>query len=296
MGTRPGDRALAGSQHGIVSIAQLRRMGLGRNVIRQRVAGGQLHPLHRGVYAVGHPAVSDRGVWLAAVLAFGDGAVLSHRSAAALWGLLLDGNPRVEVTAPRRGRSTRAIRTHCCSLAPEERSYRYGIPVTTVERTLIDVAAAAPHLLERACNEAEVKGLVSADALSAVIGMNPGRRGVARLRAIARIGCPSQVRSELERRFLALIAREGLPRPDTGILVEADDGLIECDCIWRDQRLIVELDGRRYHDTAIAFERDRSRDRRLQAEGWQVVRVTWNQLHEPEPLLADLRRLLLRRT
>jgi len=100
-------------------------------------------------------------------------------------------------------------------------------------------------------------------------------------------------RSELERRFLALIARADLPQPETGVLIEVGGQLLECDCLWREQRLIVELDGRRYHDTALAFERDRARDRLLAAAGWQVVRVTWNQMrNEPDRLLSDLRQLL----
>ncbi len=168
--------------------------------------------------------------------------------------------------------------------------------MTSVPRTLIDVAAVAPHLLERTCNEAEVQGLITAGALRAAIEINRGRRGVARLRAIGEIGAVGQVRSELERRFLALLTREDLPQPETGVLIEAGKGLLECDCLWREQRLIVELDGRSYHDTAIAFERDRSRDRLLLTSGWQVVRVTWSQVRDPEALLADLRHLLRGRT
>jgi hypothetical protein len=173
---------------------------------------------------------------------------------------------------------------------------RFGIPVTAVPRTLMDVAATAPHLLERAFNEAQVEGLLRASELTETIASNPGRRGVARLRAIAEIAGVGPARSELERRFLALIRRAGLPAPETNVLLEGGDELLECDCLWREQRLIVELDSRRYHDTALAFERDRGRDRLLATAGWQVVRVTWSQVRDPDTLLADLNQLLSRRT
>jgi Protein of unknown function (DUF559) len=220
---------------------------------------------------------------------------LSHRSAAALWGLLPDDSERLHVIAGQRFRSTAEIRAHCCSLASIEVTDRLGIPVSSLARTLIDVAGTAPHLLERACNEAEVKRLITAEQISATIEINRGRRGVARLRALAETVDGAPPRSELERRFLALVAREGLPRPETGVLIEIGNQLLECDCVWREQRLIVELDGRKYHDTAIAFERDRVRDRLLLAAGWHVVRVTWSQVRDAGALLADLRRLLRHR-
>ncbi len=286
---------LAGSQHGIVSIEQLRRLGLGSDAIRKRIGTGQLNPLHRGVYAVGHTAVSRQGIWMAAVLVGPAGVHLSHRSAAALWGLLKHEGPMVELTAPCHLPHRRGLRVHHCQVLSTEKAERFGIPVTTVPRTLIDLAAVAPHRLVTAVNEAEVLGLTTATELDAAIRLNRGRRGAARLRAVADVGL-GRVRSELERRFLALIAREGLPLPETGVLVKAAGELLECDCVWRDARLVVELDGRRYHDTAIAFERDRARDRVLQAEGWQAVRVTWRQLEAPHTLLADLRRLLRGRT
>ena len=157
----------------------------------------------------------------------------------------------------------------------------------------MDIAAVAPHLLERAVNEVEVLGLTSWESVQANLRINRGRRGVARLRASIPDFRMAPVRSELERRFLALIHRGGLPKPETGVLVELNSRLVECDSVWREARVMVELDSRAFHDTAIAFERDRLRDRALQAAGWHVVRITWAQLHDdPEAMLRDLRRLL----
>ena len=287
---------IAERQHGVISLRQLRAIGFSDGAVKRWLLSGRLHQIHRGVYSVGHAGISERGLWLATVLAGPPGTVLSHRSAATLWGLLPKGTARVDVIAPAHLRSNGRHRVHHCWVGTEEVTRRFGFPVTAIPRTLIDVGAVAPHLLARAFNEAQVQGLLSTATLSESIATNRGRRGVARLRAIAEIGEVGPGRSELERRFLALIGREGLPRPETGVLLEAGAELLECDCLWRRQRLIVELDGRRYHDTAIAFERDRARDRRLQAAGWQVVRVTWSQLRDPEPLLTDLRQLLLGRT
>lgn len=230
---------------------------------------------------------------MAAVLACGEGAFLSHRSAAALWGLLPSGRV-IEVTAPRHLDAPAEVRVHQCGLAAGETALREGIPVTAVPRTLIDVAAAAPHLLTRAITEAEVQRLTEVGSLERAIRANRGRRGVARLRACLPRSAPL-ARSGLERRFLDLLDRAGIQPPETGVILEVGSELLECDCLWRESRVMVELDGGRFHRTAAAFERDRARDRMLAAAGWQVIRVTWGQLHsEPTEILRDLRTLLSR--
>ncbi len=168
-----------------------------------------------------------------------------------------------------------------------------GVPITTVARTVFDLAAILPHQqVERALNEAEVRRHRSPVSLRSLIERYPRRHGVPVLEAIleTRYGI---TRSELEALFVRLLDAHPLERPELNALAEVGGDSFECDCVWRAQRLIVELDGRAFHATAAAFERDRARDRRLQAPGWTVVRVTWRQLREePEIVVADLRTLL----
>jgi very-short-patch-repair endonuclease len=223
---------------------------------------------------------------MAAVLAAGPGAALSHRAGAALLGLRpYDG---LEVTVPAY-RMRPGITVHTSSLPRDEVTTVDGIPVTTMPRTLLDLAAALPpHQLERVINEAEVQGLTDPLSLPDLIARYPCRKGVATIKAILDTG-PSFTRSELESRFLAFTRQARLASP----LLNAHLLGFECDCVWPKQRVIVELDGHATHSTREAFEQDRARDRTLQAEGWQVVRVTWRQLHEsPEALAADLRKIL----
>jgi very-short-patch-repair endonuclease len=187
------------------------------------------------------------------------------------------------------------LRIYCHCLEADEVVTMDGIPVTTVARTLLDLAVVLPpEQLERAVNEAEVQRLLRPLQLQRMLGRYPRRHGTPALSAIldARDGI---TRSELEAKFSRLIRSANLPRPELNRLVTAGAQPFECDCVWRPQRLIVELDGRAFHVTAAAFERDRARDRRLQAAGWTVVRVTWRQLREePETVVADLRTLLRR--
>lgn len=292
--------ALAARQHGVVGWRQLAGLGIGRGAIRRRLEAGRLHPVHRGVFAVGHPAVSREGRWMAAVLSAGDAAVLSHRSAAALWRLRLNAPERTDVTVPRTLRSRPAVRLHCAALAPDELTCERGIPVSTPLRTLLDLAAVVPaHQLERAVNEAEILRLTDELSLADLLARYPRRTGTVALRRIldrARIGA-SVTRSELEDRLLAFLDRQGLPRPDVNAHLRIAGGIVEVDCLWRERRVIAELDGYATHATRAAFERDRARDRALQAAGWRVIRITWRQLHEaPDTLTADLAALLGLRT
>jgi very-short-patch-repair endonuclease len=275
---------------------QLIALGLGEDAIDARVSGGRLHRVHQGVYAVGHTALSREARWLAAVLRVGEGAVLSHRSAAELWGIRHAGRARIHVSAPRLTRSPSAIRRHYLQLTPDRVTVRRGIPVTTLARTLFDLAAESSQQgLEGAIREAEYLHRFRVEELEKLLDRHPGQRGTVTIRACLRRlgrGPRGRSRSELEARFAALLADTELPRPELNVLLDIDGFKVEADCLWRRQRLIVELDGGAAHRTRAAFEADRERDRRLQVAGWRVVRVTWRQLDDPASLLVDLRRLL----
>jgi hypothetical protein len=221
--------------------------------------------------------------------------VLSHRSAAGLWGLRTDREAAVEVTTPRKVRSSGSIWRHRAILEPEEVSVRRGIPVTALTRTLLDAAATSSReRIESIVREADYRYRLRPDDLEGYLQQRRGRRGAARLRACLDIlrAPRGRTRSRLEDRFAGIVARSALPRPALNTLLELDGEMVEVDCLWRRQRLIVELDGMQSHGTHSVSESDKKRDRRLQAEGWRVVRLTWRHLDEPESVLADLRRLL----
>jgi very-short-patch-repair endonuclease len=282
--------ALAERQHGVVSRSQLTELGLGRGAINRRIQRRRLHLLHLGVYAVGHRRLAMRGRWMAAVLAAGPGAVLSHRDAAALIGLRPSARGLIEVSAPRRCRRP-GMHAHVTCLPPDEITTHDGIPITTVARTLLDLAAVLPRQqLKRAMEQADVPRLADDTSLAALLARYPRRSGTAALREVLHAGLTNTVtRSELEERFLAVLDAHDLPRPRVNCAVEG----FEVDFLWPNQRLIVELDGRATHHTATAFERDRARDRALQGAGWRVVRIAWHQLHyEPQQIATDLARLL----
>jgi very-short-patch-repair endonuclease len=283
---------LAVRQHGLVTRRQLLEIGLHSRAIEHRMERGRLHPLYRGIYVVGHPNPSREGRWLGAVLSGGPGAVLSHQSAAALWGIRPTSRSRIDVTIPAGRSSTAKIQFHRSSLPPDERAVKDGIPVTTVSRTILDLAAELPErAIERAINEAEVLHLwdeVALDHLLTRYPRRPGARSVKTALAGRRAGT-TRTRTELEERFLSLLAQETLPRPEVNAFLDG----YEIDFLWRDRGLAAELDGRDVHSTLAAFERDRERDRILQAVGWRVIRITWRQLERtPEAVAADLRRLL----
>jgi very-short-patch-repair endonuclease len=225
---------------------------------------------------------------MAAVLAT-DG-VLSHRAAAALWGIFA--STYLEVVAPSIRRRP-GIHVHRSVLRADEVTIERGIRVTGVWRTVLDLASVVRvRTVERAFNEAEVQGLTDRVSLAELIDRHPHHPGRAVASGILRTGA-AVTRSELEALFLDSIADRELPAPEVNVQLLVAGEWLECDCVWRRHRLIVELDGRAFHTTAAAFERDRARDRRLQAAGWTVVRVTWRQLRvELERLIADLRSLL----
>lgn len=286
--------ALALRQYGVVTRAQLGAIGLAVGAIERRVTGGRLHRLYPGVYAVGHRVLTDEGRWMAAVLAGGHGAALSHAAAGAHWGIHRPAGAAVAVTGAQQRRPRPGVRFHRSRLPDDEVTIKDGIPVTTVARTLFDLAAVLPPgRLARAVNEAEVRRLWDLVSLADLLARHPRRPGAAAIRALLATPGGAGTRSELEDRFLGFLDRTGLPRPATNAPFWLGARWIEPDCTWQEQRLIVELDGYETHRTRAAYEHDRARDRALTAAGWRVMRVTWRHLHEaPELLAGELRAAL----
>lgn len=288
---------LATRQHGVVQHEQLLRLGLGARGIRHRVSSGRLHRIHRGVYAVGHRRLTRQGWWMAAVLAGGEGAALSHRPAGAAHGLRAwSGRPAITASGWRR--STPLIEIHASSLPADEVTVLDGIPITTVARTLLDLATLlGPAALERAVNEAEKRELGDALSVAALLERHRGERGTAALRLA--LDAPSFGRGvtdlRLEERFVRFIAERRLPHPELNAWIVLGDRRYRVDCLWREQRLVVELQSHAHHSTPRAMARDAERSRRLLLAGWRVIYVTWAQLHrrfEADALAADLRRVL----
>jgi very-short-patch-repair endonuclease len=283
-------RHLVERQYGVVSRAQLRAAGLSDTAIRDRLRRGQLLPLHRGVFAAGHRALRGAGRWRAAALACGRGAVLSHRSAAALWELRGSARSRIEVMSTGRvGARERKIELHQVrSLDPRDVTVHRGIPVTTVARTFVDLAGVIrADALERALAQAEILSLFDLHALFEVLDRSNGRRGAQALRTALQEP-PEMTRSDLERTMLGLCRRHGLPRPG----VNADVCGFEADFSWPAARLVVETDGGAVHRTRHAFEEDRRRDGELLLAGYRVLRITHRRLRYDEPgVAAMLRRL-----
>jgi very-short-patch-repair endonuclease len=279
-------------------LSQLVALGLDVRAVDKRVLRGQLHRVHQGAFAVGHPRLTKRGRWRAAVLACGPNSAVSHRSAAALWGLRKDERRSVDVIAPnRRGRSPKHIVAHRDgSLADVDRTAVDGIPCTTVPRTLLDLAAVIPVWeLRKAISEAEVLRILDHRAVRRLIKRSRGRRGVARLRMLMDEIHPltKRTRSEMEVLFLEMCARAGLPEPEVNSKLRIDGRMVMPDFLWRDRRLIVEADSRRFHDTDSAFQSDREREQCLQLAGWRVTRCTWEPIErEPARLAKTIRGLL----
>jgi very-short-patch-repair endonuclease len=285
---------LAGQQYGVVGRWQLVELGFGDEAIKLRLRAGRLHPLHRDAYAVGHRVINKRGRWLAAVLAMGPGAMLSHGSAAALWGLTKD-QRKVHVTAPggrqeRPGRS--GIQVHRCKFLREERTLRAGIPVSTVARTLFDVAERSrPYELKNAWDEADRLHLLRVPEVAAVYERGRGRRARTKIRPLllAEQRYVEDSASPLEDRFAEFVVAQRLPPPQVNVLVGKD----VVDALWPAARLIVELDSWEFHAHRAAFEKDRDRDTEHLLAGYRTIRVTHRKLsEEPERLAAQIRALL----
>jgi Transcriptional regulator, AbiEi antitoxin len=258
-GHDPLDRAIgriADRQYGVISRAQLSELAVERGALEHRMNEGRLRPVHRGVYAiVGPRLLTQRGRWMAAVLACGPGTVVSHFAAAALWGIRRSG--RTEVTVPPGGRRSRpGIHLHWANLPADETTTHHGIPTTTVPRTLLDLSAVVQRdELRSAMRQAEQLRLTDRLWLGDLIERYPRKPGAPTLRAVvleAQRGL-NVVKSELEERFQAFLIKAGLPLPATNVLIEG----YEVDCVWPEARLIVELDSRtQLHDTPGAVEAD----------------------------------------
>jgi very-short-patch-repair endonuclease len=266
---------IAARQHGVVSIGQLMAAGISRDGVTRRVHAGRLHRVHQGVYAVGHAALPSHGRWIAAVLAFGEGAALSHSSAAALWRLLPARGGLIHVTVAGSGGGSRSrrsgIRLHCSTtLTPGRITLRRGIPVTTPARTIADLRGAIPaNDLRKAIRQANVLGLDIGEDVEA-----------------------DWTSSELEYQFLRLCRRHTLPQPEVNVEV----GPFVVDFLWREQRLIAETDGYRFHRGREAFEEDRARDLQLRLLGYEVVRFTFRHvMDDPAGVAAAVDALLGRR-
>lgn len=295
------DQAIAGlaaRQWGVVARSQLLDAGVPRTTIGDRVRNGRLIQLHRGVYAVGHRQLRREGCWLAAVLAVGPGAVLSHRDAAGLHDLRAANHIRVDVSTTRQPRAIRGVAIHRTrTLDARDITTVRGIPTTTVARTLVDLAGVVSHThLARAIKEAELRNAFDLATVEAAMVRTRGRRGPG-LRALREAIqerkelSATHTHSILEDAFLRLLRGASLPIPATNANVEG----LWVDAAWRVHRLVVELDGWASHHTRQAFEVDRERDATLTAAGWRTVRFTYaHVVGRPDHVVSTLRRLGIR--
>jgi len=304
LGQAPFDAALAAlasTQHTVFELGQLRDLGLTAAGVRKRAATGRLHRIHHRVYSLVPPKLLSReGRWMAAVLACGPGAVLSHRSAAALLELRGTNRARIDVTVPTRSyREHRGIDLHrSTTLRPNDTTVEQNIPCTTVARTQLDLAEVINRRgLERAFDQAEAMDAFDLRALEDQLERNSTRRGAAVVRAVLAehyIGS-TLTWSEFEERFLAMTRALGLPRPEVNHWIVLPDGgpPIRGDFVWRAQRAVLETDGHGTHRTRQAFEGDRKKDQRLIVAGWRSVRVTVRQFErEPDRIAATTIALL----
>ena len=261
---------LAARQHTMVARRQLLDLGFGEDAIDFRLGRARLHAVFTGAYSVAPGRPTKEGRWMAAVLATGPGAVLSHRAAAALHAI----RPYAgcEVTVPRDRRPGGGIVVHRAAIEVDEITAVDGIPVTGISRTLLDLAAVVPYdQLERAARQAEITRATDTVSLTELLRRYPGRRGTRKLRALLDdTAIQAETRSELEDDFLTFVRAHGLPLPQTNVLVH---GFL-CDALWPEHRLVVELDSRAFHSHRRAFDDDRRRDRVLQHHGLRVVRLT----------------------
>jgi Protein of unknown function (DUF559). len=283
-----GLRQVVEAQHGVVSRAQLAAAGLSGGGISRWLNGGRLHRIHPHVYALGHTALPLEGRLWAALLFAGPTAVLSHTTAAWIWSLVDDAPRRIHLTTSGPRSSLPNVRMHR-SRQVDAAKHR-GFPVTGVARTLLDLGRVlSARQLRRALAEADFRGLLDPAEVELVLGR--GRPGSLALRAALVHHLPSLARtlSELEQRFLEVCESAGLPLPD----INARVGRMRVDAIWRNQMLAVELDGVAAHNGPAAMKRDRLRELALRAQGFRVVRYSWDQVtRRSREVAADLRRLL----
>ncbi len=268
---------LARVQHGVVSRAQLLALGFSAKAIRHRVAVGRLFPLWVGVYGVGHRDLDRKGRWRAAILACGDDACLSHRSAGALYGICEERNSVIEVSVPRPGKINRpGIKVHRRpSLPSEDVGTVNRIPITSPVRTMIDLATEqGPQTLLRTINEADKRDVICAEDLRNELDGYVGQPGVRPLRTLLDRDTFVLSDEELERLFLPLAREAGLSLPMTKQMVNG----FEVDFYWPDLKFVVETDGLRYHRTPFAQARDARRDQAHTAAGFTRLRFSHHQI------------------
>jgi very-short-patch-repair endonuclease len=280
---------IAGMSHGVVTRRELLRVGITPEEIRQRLGTGALLREYRGVYRVGHRAPSLEARYLAAVRACGEGALLSGRAAGHHWGVLSGSAPPPEVITPTERRVNGVRTRRARRIDPEDATTWRGIPVTSVPRTLVDLAAVLDvGELARACHEAGVRYRTTPVQVEAVLTRLPNSPGTRKLRRILRGDVPVAL-SKLEARFLNLLRGAGLPLPQTN----RPAGTRRVDCRWPERRLTVELDGYRYHSSRHAWEQDRRREREARARGDEFRRYTYGDVFEDSRfMLTELRALL----
>jgi predicted transcriptional regulator of viral defense system len=284
---------IATKQHGVVTRAQLLNAGVSTKEVECRLQKGTLLPVYRGVYRVGHRAPSIEARYMAAVHACGNRAVLSGRAAAFVYGLVRGQPPPPEVTSPTQRRVDGAKTHHCRDLDARDTTTWRGIPITTVPRTLVDLAASlTAEELARACHEAGFRHDTTPRQVEEVLARRPNSPGAAKLRRVL-LGDVRVTLSKLERRFLELLREAGLPLPETN----RPAGGRRVDCRWPDQRVTVELDSYRYHSPRHAWERDRRREREAYARGDEFRRYTYGDVFEggSRLMMSELRALLTRR-
>ena len=277
---------VASRQHGLITTRQLLRLGFDDAAIRYRVAAGRLHRVHRGVYAVGHHALTVSARRLAAVLAFGDDAVASHITAAAIWDIRQTSSRLIHVTVPGHARDRDRIRVHRRARYQDDVAVRDAIPVTSLARTLVDLGDVAPAVQVRnAFVRAEQLRLIDMRAIDDALGRAGRFTGAASLREVLRVYDPrwQQTRSGLELAFLDLTQQFALPRPEVNAWI-ANEVLV--DALWRDQRVIVEVDSARYHEVPSARRDDARRDHRLSGLGYRVIRAPEHDIARERATLA----------
>ena len=290
----------AACRHGVLTAEDLLGLGLSRAAVRNRAARGSLQRLYPQVYAVGDRLLDLHGRWLAAVRACGTGAVLSHRDAAMLWGLMRSSRRLIDVTSTgQKGRKLPGIDLHTAALLPCDVSAHSGIPCTSPSRTMLDFAAvAAPRPLERAYEHGWLLGLLDLRTLWDVLDRAGGHHGARRLKALVssyRAGT-NLTNSTLEELFLRLIDEGGVERPELNVHLPVPGEEMNVDCLWRANRLVVEIDSRRYHQlNPRAFTEDRRRDRVLRLAGYNPVRFTDEELvRRPQHVIETVVALLAR--
>jgi very-short-patch-repair endonuclease/predicted transcriptional regulator of viral defense system len=293
-------KRLAERQHGVVALAQLQLVGITASGVRSRVAAGRLTRIHRGVYSVGHGRLTRHARWMAAVLAYGPRAVLSHRSAAGLHGIRPENRSKTDVTLPSPSARPRAgIDVHrSAALEGADITTVDGIPCTPVARTLVDLAEVLDRRgVERALDQAEVLRVFDLGAVREALARAGGRHGAAVLRRVlAEYDGPSLTDRELEERLFAICRAVGVRKPEVNQWIVLEDGAVKVDFLWGSERLVVETDGWASHRTRRAFETDRRRDRRLLLAGYEVVRFTWRDIvYEPDQVGLVIARLLAQR-